>query len=130
MQRSQILGIVDRSRRHGSRQDKAVTGINRGVFFDAVMRRIFLNNPVRVQVPMEFKRLAVFIKLTFRRIMFISHFCDFSIADRSAGRFDESGVNGNTFIDGESLRFKLVKDFGVDLFQGFFGKPSSKTGEC
>ena len=126
----EIIGIVDRSRGHGSGQNKAVIGVNRGMFFEPIMRRIFLNNPVRVQIAMEFKRFAVFIKFAFRRIMLISGLLDFVIADRPTGGFNESGINGNAFIDSEALGFKLTKNFGVDLIHGFFCEPCSKTGEC
>ncbi len=105
-------------------------GINAGMLFEPIMRRIFLNYPVRVQIAVEFKRLAVFIKFAFRRIMLISGLLDFIIADGATGGFNESGINGNAFIDSEPLGFKLAKDFGVDLIHGFFGKPCSKTGEC
>jgi len=46
--------------------------IDRGMFFQTVMRLIVFRNPVRVQIAVEFKRLAVFIKFAFRRIMLIS----------------------------------------------------------
>jgi hypothetical protein len=36
--------------------------------------------------------------------MFISGLLDFIIADRPAGGFNESGINGDAFIDGEALR--------------------------
>ena len=85
-----IVGIVDRSRRHGGGQNKAVIGINAGMFFESIMGRIFLNHPVRVQIAVEFKRLAVFIKFAFRRIMLISGFFDFVIADRATGGFNVS----------------------------------------
>jgi hypothetical protein len=42
---------------------------------------------------MELKRLAIFVKLTFRRIMLISGFFDFVIADRAAREFNESNIN-------------------------------------
>ena len=79
---------------------------------------------------MEFERFAVFVKFAFRRIMLISGFFDFVIADRATGGFNESGINGNAFIDSEALVFKLAQDLGVDLIHGFFGKPCPKTGEC
>jgi hypothetical protein len=78
----------------------------------------------------EFKRLAVFIKLALRPIMLISGLLDFVIANWPTGGFNESGIDGNAFIDSEALGFKLAKNFGVDLIHGFFGKPCSKTGEC
>jgi hypothetical protein len=59
----EIAGIVDRSRSHGSRQNKAVIGINAGMLFEAIMRDIFLNNPVRDQITMEFKRILSRYKL-------------------------------------------------------------------
>jgi len=106
----EIIGIVDRSRCHGSGQNKAVIGINAGMFFEPIMRRIFLNHPVRVQIPVEFERLAVFIQFAFRCIMLISGFFDFVVANRATGGSNESGINGNAFIDSEALGFKLSQD--------------------
>ena len=79
---------------------------------------------------MEFKRLAIFVKPALRRIMLISGFFDFFIADRAAGGFDKSGINGDALIDSEALELKLSKDIGVDLIHGFFWKPCSEAGEC
>ena len=42
----QIVGIVHRSRRHGSGEDKAIVDINRGMFFKPIVRRIIFNGPV------------------------------------------------------------------------------------
>ena len=42
--------------------------------------------------------------------MLICGFLDFFIADRATGGFNESGLNGNAFIDSEALGFKLAKD--------------------
>ena len=48
-----VVGIVDRTRGNGGGQDKAVVGINSGMFFKAVMRFIFLHDPIGVQIPRE-----------------------------------------------------------------------------
>jgi len=125
-----IPGIVDRSRRHGSCQNKPVVGINRSMFFNPIVRGVFLVNPVRVNIPMKLERITVFIKITLRRIMLISRFLYFIIADGFTGGFYQPGVNGNAFIDGVALRFKLTKYFRVDLVHGFFGEPSTEAGEC
>jgi hypothetical protein len=58
--------------------------------------------------------------------MLISGFLDFVIADRATGGFNQSGINGNVFIDSEALGFKLAKNFGVDLIHGFFGPPEAE----
>ena len=57
-----IVGIVDRARGYSGGQDKAVIGINSGMFFETVMGLILLHDPIRVQVPRELFGLAVFIK--------------------------------------------------------------------
>ena len=46
-----------------------------------------------------------------RRIMFVPVLLDFVITDGSAGRFNEPCINGNAFIDRQSLRFKLTENF-------------------
>ena len=42
------------------------------------------------------------------------------IANGTAGGFNEPGIDGNTFIDGKALVFKLTENFGVDLIHGIF----------
>lgn len=49
-------------------------------------------------------------------------FSEVIIAERSAGGLDESGINGNAFIDSQTLVFKLAQNFGIELIHGFFGE--------
>jgi len=107
----EIVGIVNRRRGNGCGQNKAVIGIDRGMFFKSVMGNIFLYNPIRVQIPGEFFGFTVFIKFTFRRIVFFFQFLEFLVADRPAGGFNESGINSDAFIDGKALAFELTEDF-------------------
>jgi len=58
----------------------------------------------------ELKGFAVFIKFALGRIFYVSEFFDFIIADRATGGFNESGINGNAFIDSQALGFKLTQD--------------------
>ena len=51
----EVVGIVNRSRRQCCCEDKTMVNVNSRMFFEPVMNDIFLNNPVGVQVPMEFK---------------------------------------------------------------------------
>ena len=91
----EVVGIVNRSGGQGCYKDKTMVDINSRMFFEPIMDDIFLNNPVGVQVPMEFKWVAVFIELAFRCIVFFSCFLDFVIADGTTGRLDKPGINGN-----------------------------------
>jgi len=43
--------------------------------------------------------------------MFISGLLDFIIANRSAGGFNQPGINGDPFIDGKTLAFELAEYF-------------------
>lgn len=61
----------------------------------------------------EFVTGWTFILLAFRRITFIPNFIYFFIASGTAGRFYQSGINSNSFINSENLRIKLAKDFRV-----------------
>jgi len=51
----EVVGIVNGSRRQCCRKYKTVVDINSRMFFEPVMNDIFLDNPVGIQVPMEFK---------------------------------------------------------------------------
>ncbi len=62
--------------------------------------------------------------------MLILGLLDFVIADRPTGGFNEPGINGNAFIDSESLGLKLAKNLRVDLIHSFFGQSFSEAREC
>ena len=94
----EIIGIVDRSWCHGGGQDEAMVDIDGGMFFKPIMRQILLDNPVRVQIAMEFKRLVVFVELAVRRIILISGLLDFIVAGWPTGGFNEPGINGNVLL--------------------------------
>ena len=94
----EVVGIVNRSRRQCCCKDKTMVDINSRMFFEPVMDDIFLNNSVGIQVPMEFKWIALFIELAFRCIVFFSCLLDFVVADGATGRFDKSGIYGDAFI--------------------------------
>ena len=42
------------------------------------------------------------------------------IAEGTTGGFNESGIDGNAFIDGQALAFELSQDFRVELVHGLF----------
>ena len=67
-----IFDIVDRTRGNGGGHDKAVVGINGGLFFKAVMRFIFLHDPIGVQISRELFGFSIFVKFTFGSIFFLS----------------------------------------------------------
>ncbi len=106
----QILWVIDGSRGKSGSQDKAVINVNRGMFFEAVMRLIVFNDPIRFEISWELERFAVFIEFTFRSISFISMFFNLIIADGMAGRFNEPGIDSDAFINGKALTFKLAED--------------------
>jgi len=58
---------------------------------------------------MILKRIAIFIELAFRRVSFITLFFDIIITHGAAGRFDESGINGNTLVDTQPFFIKLFE---------------------
>ena len=58
-----------------------------------------------------------------------SNFSQLIITEQAAGGFNEPGINGNAFIDGEFLAFELAKYFGVELILGQFGEPGPETRE-
>jgi len=81
----EVVGIVNGSRRQCCSKYKTMVDINSRMFFETVMNDIFLDNPVGIQVPMEFKWVAVFVEFAFRCIVFISCFLDFIVADGATG---------------------------------------------
>lgn len=117
-----IVGVVDRGRCQYCRQDKTVIGIHGGVFFESVMRSVFLNHPIRIQVAVELKRLAVFVQLAFRVIVFVSRLFDFIAADRPTAGFNQSPSG---FLVGGRIKFKTTKVKQNDSAESFFvAKPA------
>ncbi len=45
---------------------------------------------------------------------------NFIITNRVAGEFNQPGINGNAFIDGQPFHLELTQDFGIDLIHGLF----------
>ena len=44
--------------------------------------------------------------------MLIPEFIDLLVANRSAGRFNQPGIHGNAFVDGQPSAFELTQDLG------------------
>ena len=44
--------------------------------------------------------------------MFIPELIDFLVADRPAIGFNQPGIDGNAFVDGQSPAFELTQDLG------------------
>ena len=64
--------------------------------------------------------MAVFIEFSFKSISLFSYFFKLIIAEGTTGGFNESGIDGNAFIDGQALAFELSQDFRVELVHGLF----------
>ena len=126
---TQIVGIVDRSRAHGSGQDKAVVDINRCMFFDPIMRLIIFDNSVRVKIPGIFFRFSVLVQIAFRRIHFFFKRLDLLIADWVVSTLNKPGIDGDALIDSKSLLCKLPQDFRVNLIHSVFGQSFSEARE-
>ena len=89
------VGVIDRGGCEGSGQDKAVVDTNGSMFFEAVMRLVIFDNPVRVKALGVFFGFSVFIQFAFRSIHFFFKFFDLRIADRMICRFNKPGIDGD-----------------------------------
>lgn len=92
--------IMKGSERYLRGQDKPITGINRSMFFESIMRDIIFNRPVRLQITREFERIFRFIHFPFGRFSALSFFLQLLLAARMAGRLDQAGINGYALVNG------------------------------
>lgn len=73
------------------------------------------------------KNTTIFIEFAFRRIMLFFKLLHCFIGDRPACRFNQPGINSNTFINSEPQLVELFKKNTVNLYHSFFGDTFSKT---
>ena len=125
----QEVGIVDRGRREGGGQHKAVAGVHRRMFLQPEVRGIIFDHPVGFEVPGELKRLAIFIPLTLISLTVFALLFQLIVAQRPAGGLDQAGIHGNALVDGKPLLLELAQDLGVDRVHGGFGQPTAEAGE-
>lgn len=103
----QIVGVVYRSRCRGSGQDETVVDVHGRMFLESVMGNVLLNDPIRVQVARKFLGFSVFIEIALGGIAFFFKFLQLLIGCGAAGGLDESGVDGNAFVDAQALCLEL-----------------------
>jgi len=63
------------------------------------MRVIVLNYPIGFQISGELEGSAVLVELAFRCLSFFSEFFNFIIADWTTSGVNQSGIDGNAFIN-------------------------------
>ncbi len=149
----QVVGIMNRGRGDGSRENKAMIGIYRGVLLQAVERFVIFNCPIWFEVSIEFFRFTLFIEPALLKIWrplsnnqpFVllgnpdPRNIDITISNgvnlrvypgRMAGGFNQPGINGNTFIDRQALFLVLAEDFAIYLIHGIFRQSFSEPREC
>ena len=92
--------VVERSRGYFRGQDKSVTGIHGSMLFQTKVRLVVLDCPVGIEVAGKLHRLSHLIQTALGSFFFNSFFLQFVLAEGMTGRLYESGVDGNSFVDG------------------------------
>jgi len=95
-----IGAIMVGGRGYLSSKNKPITGINRGMFLQTVVRFIILDSPVGFKIPGEFKRVPLFIQLTRRGFSFLFFFFQLLFAHGMTDRLNQACVNGDAFVNG------------------------------
>jgi len=96
----EIGAVMEGSRSHLCRQDKAVTGVYGSMLFQTKVWFVILDRPVGIKIAGELHRLSHFIQGSLRRLSFDPFFFQLVLADGMAGGLYQAGVDGNAFIDG------------------------------
>ena len=96
----EIWAVMMRSRSHFCGEDEAVVGIDGGMLLKPKMWDIILDGPVGFNISGEFKGISVFIRFSRRCFSFLFFFFQLFLAYGMAGRFDQAGVDGYSFVDG------------------------------
>lgn len=116
--KGQIATVMVGGRRHFCGQNKPITGIDSGVFFETEVRDIVFHRPVRFEIAGEFEDISVFVQIARWGFSFLFFLFQPFFAEGMAGRFHQAGVNGYAFVDGQALGGKLCKEFIVDSPHG------------
>ena len=80
-------------------KNEPITGINRGMFLQTIVRFIILNRPVGFEIPGELKVTSVFVQFTSRCFSFLFFFFQFLFGYGMAGRLNKAGVNGYALVN-------------------------------
>ena len=95
----EIGAVMVGGRGYLSSKNKPITGINRGMFLQTIVRFIILDSPVGFQIPGEFERFPLFIQFTRRCFSFLFFFFQLLFAYRMTSRLNQAGVNGDAFVN-------------------------------
>lgn len=93
----EIGAVMKGSRGYFRGQDKSVAGIDRSMFFENIMGDIIFDCPVRFQIAENLRGLPVLSNFPSGVCLI---FFQFFLAPGMAGRLNQTGVNGNAFVDG------------------------------
>jgi len=96
----EIGAVMERSRSHFCRQDKAITGIHGGMLFQTKVGLVILDRPVGIEIAGKLHRLSQLIQISLRRLSFDPFFPQFVLAEGMTCRFHQTGIDGNALIDG------------------------------
>lgn len=92
--------IVEGGRCHFRGQDKAITGIDGGMLFQAKVRLVVLDRPVGIEIAGKLYRLTQRIQAALRRFSFDLFFPQLVLAEGMAGGLHQSGIDGDALVDG------------------------------
>jgi len=67
------------------------------MFLETIVGDVVLDCPVRIKVPGEFKRVPILVEAAFRG--FTAFPLYLAVADGTAGRLNQPGIDGNPFIN-------------------------------
>ena len=69
------------------------------MFLQSIMGLVVLDYPVRLQITRELEGIPVLIQLAFQSVPLFSLLLDIFIADGVTGGLNQTGINGNSFIN-------------------------------
>jgi len=96
----EIRTVMVRGRGYFGSKNKPITGIDRGMFLQTIVRFIILDRPVGFEIPGELKGTSVFVQFTRRCFSFLFFFFHLLFGYGMAGRLNQSSVNGYALVDG------------------------------
>jgi hypothetical protein len=95
--------------------------IDRNMFLESIVGDVIFDRPVRIKAPGEFKGVPILIEVAFRRFTVFLLLPDLIVVYGTAGKLNQHGIDGNPFIDRQTLAGELLKDRVVDTGYGLFG---------
>jgi len=98
--KGKIGAVMKGGRRNLCGENETMLDIYSGVFLKPEMGFVILYRPIRFEITRKLKEIAIFIQLSLGSFSLFLFFLQFLLAERMAGRLNQTGIDGYAFVEG------------------------------